>query len=140
MEYNVRFGDPEMQAVLPLIKGDFGMLVSAAANGTLGECPATSNERNALCVVLSSGGYPGDFTKGMKITGLSQKDEACTYVFHAGTARDNEGNIVTNGGRVLSVVGIGETFAEARERAYKRIKTLNFDNMHYRRDIGWSEI
>ena len=139
VEYNARFGDPETQAVLPLLKGDFGMLVRAAANGALGEYPGSvaSNGRSALCVVLTSGGYPGDFERGMRISGLAREDEdAGVHVFHSGTARDGEGNIVTNGGRVLSVVGTGETFAEAREGAYRRIRTLRFDNMHYRSDIG----
>jgi len=141
VEYNVRFGDPEIQAALPLLKGDFGMLARAAADGTLGECPTVPNEGSALCVVLCSGGYPGGFTKGMKITGLANNGEdSGAYVFHSGTARDGEGNIVTSGGRVLSVVGTGKTFAEARERAYKRIETLRFDNMRCRSDIGWSEI
>jgi phosphoribosylamine--glycine ligase len=141
VEYNVRFGDPEMQAVLPLLKGDFGALMQAAANGILGECPIIKSEGNAMCVVLTSGGYPGDFVKGMRIAGLGQEDgDAGAYVFHAGTGCDGEGNIVTNGGRVLSVVGTGETFAAARERAYQRIRTLSFENMHYRSDIGWSEI
>ena len=141
VEYNVRFGDPEIQAVLPLLNGDFGMLAKAAADGALGECSITTTEMSAMCVVLSSGGYPGDFTKGIKITGLADKDEEDgTYVFHSGTASDGRGNIVTNGGRVLSVVGTGKTFAEARERAYKKIQTLRFDNMHYRCDIGQSEI
>ncbi|MCL2684135.1 MAG: phosphoribosylamine--glycine ligase [Synergistaceae bacterium] len=143
VEYNARFGDPEIQAVLPLLTGDLGTLIQAAANGTLGGHPVMESEGSALCVVLTSGGYPGDFVKGMKITGIGRKDDgedADTYVFHSGTAFDGEGNIVTNGGRVLSVVGTGETFAAAREKAYRRIRTLSFENMHYRSDIGYSEI
>jgi phosphoribosylamine--glycine ligase len=140
VEYNVRFGDPETQAVLPLLQGDFGLLVKSAAGGALDECPDIRNSGNALCVVLASRGYPGEFSKGFKISGLDDKREYVgTNVFHSGTADDGSGNIVTNGGRVLSVVGVGATFDVARERAYDRIGALDFKNMHYRHDIGWSE-
>jgi phosphoribosylamine--glycine ligase len=140
VEYNVRFGDPETQAVLPLLSGDFGLMVRSAAEGRLGECPATGSDGNAMCVVLASGGYPGDFAKGFVISGLDDKKERDgAYVFHSGTARDGNGNVVTNGGRVLSAVGVGTTFEAARERVYGRIENLNFKNMRYRRDIGWSE-
>jgi phosphoribosylamine--glycine ligase len=140
VEYNVRFGDPEIQAVLPLLRCDFGLLVKSAAEGCLGECPDIDSQGSALCVVLASGGYPGDYMKGIRILGLDDKGEhAGTYVFHSGTASDGHGNVVTNAGRVLSVVGVGNSFDEARERAYARIETLGFSNMRYRRDIGWSE-
>jgi phosphoribosylamine--glycine ligase len=141
VEYNVRFGDPETQAVLPLLKGDFGLLVKSAAEGRLNECPEADSCGSALCVVMASGGYPGDdYMKGLRILGLEDKSEyAGTYVFHSGTASDGKGNVVTNSGRVLSVVGVGASFDEARERAYGRIETIRFNNMRYRRDIGWSE-
>jgi phosphoribosylamine--glycine ligase len=140
VEYNVRFGDPETQVVLPLLQSDFGLLVKSTAEGSLGECPETGVSGSALCVILTSGGYPGNYLKGMRITGLDDGiEQAGSIVFHSGTASDGKGNFVTNGGRVLSVVGMGSTFETARERAYEKIKTLRFNNMHYRRDIGWSE-
>jgi phosphoribosylamine--glycine ligase len=141
VEYNVRFGDPEAQAVLPLLRGDFGLAVRLAAEGRLSECPPIESGGYALCVVLASGGYPGDFMKGITITGLDDRlDLDGARVFHSGTAGDGKGNIVTNGGRVLSVVGMGDTLEDARASAYDRIGNIHFNNMHYRRDIGWSEL
>jgi phosphoribosylamine--glycine ligase len=100
-----------------------------------------ASDGSSLCVVLTSGGYPGEFMKGMRISGLDDRREYVeTYVFHSGTASDGRGGVVTNGGRVLSVVGVAPTFESARERAYGRIGTLIFNNMHYRSDIGWSEL
>jgi phosphoribosylamine--glycine ligase len=142
VEYNARFGDPETQAILPLISGDFGALALAAASGRLGECPEIEYSGNSLCVVLASGGYPGEFARGAEIHGLDSAGESAdTYVFHAGTARaaNGEGGIVSNGGRVLSVTGIGPTFETARERAYARVRGISFAGMSYRSDIGWSE-
>jgi phosphoribosylamine--glycine ligase len=89
-------------------------------------------------VVLASGGYPGEFEKGYVITGLSDDCEG-TFVCHSGTDKNGNGEILTNGGRVLSVAGTGADFAEARERAYKRVSQISFEGMRYRRDIGWSE-
>lgn len=140
VEYNVRFGDPETQAVLPLLRGDFGRLALSAAHGTLEDCPEMKYEGNAFCVVTASGGYPGKFRKGVIISGLHDEDApAGTFVYHSGTAKDDGGNIVTNGGRVLSVVGMGGDFASARDKAYARVERIKFENMHYRKDIGWSE-
>jgi phosphoribosylamine--glycine ligase len=139
VEYNARLGDPETQAVLPITSGDFGLVVLAAAEGRLEDAPELGVEGSALCVVLASGGYPGHFTKGLPITGLEAGDESGAYVYHSGTAMDEGGAITTNGGRVLSVVGTGINFDEARARAYGRIDSIHFKDMHYRRDIGWSE-
>ncbi|MDR1511035.1 MAG: phosphoribosylamine--glycine ligase [Synergistaceae bacterium] len=140
VEYNVRFGDPETQAVLPLLLGDFGRLALSAAEGTLRGCPDIEYGGNAFCVVMASGGYPGKFRKSLVISGLDDEDApAGTFVYHAGTSRNDDGSVVTNGGRVLSVVGTGGDFAAAREKAYARIAGITFENMHYRRDIGWSE-
>jgi phosphoribosylamine--glycine ligase len=138
IEFNARFGDPETQAVLPIIRGDFGASVLAAARGNLTEAPELDSDGNALCVVAASGGYPGHFAKGMPISGL-EDDEFGTCVYHSGTDADEDGDIVTSGGRVLSVTGTGPAFDIARSRAYGRIESINFKNMHYRRDIGWSE-
>jgi len=141
VEYNARFGDPETQAVLPLVSGDFGRVALAAAEGRLEEAPGLGYESAALCVVLASGGYPGAFAKGLTITGLGsgEPDTPNTFVYHSGTSSDSNGNITTNGGRVISVTGIGNTFGIARDRAYRKIESIHFENMHYRRDIGWSE-
>jgi phosphoribosylamine--glycine ligase len=140
VEYNVRFGDPEAQAVLPLLSGDFGSLTLKTALGELGECPETVFSGSALCVVLAAVGYPGKFERGAEISGLDRDAEFDgAYVFHAGTALNGEGKIVTNGGRALAVTGTGPTFESAREKAYARVSAISFDGMHYRRDIGWSE-
>jgi phosphoribosylamine--glycine ligase len=138
IEYNVRFGDPEAQAVLPLIRGDFGRLLLACAEGDVASAPAFENSGTALCVVAASGGYPGEYRKGLPIGGLDD-DVPGTFVYHAGTALTEDGTPVTSGGRVLSVVGTGATFGEARERAYARISRVSFEGMRFRRDIGWSE-
>lgn len=140
VEYNVRFGDPEAQAVLPLLSGDFGSLAQKTALGELEECPETVFSGHALCVVLAAEGYPGKFKKGAEISGLDRDAEfEGAYVFHAGTAVNGEGKIISNGGRVLSATGVAPTFELARERAYARASAIRFDGMHYRRDIGWSE-
>jgi phosphoribosylamine--glycine ligase len=140
VEYNVRFGDPEAQAVLPLLRGDFGRLALSAAEGTLGGCPDIEYGGSAFCVVMASGGYPGKFRKGLTISGLENENvPAGTFVYHSGTAKDGAGNIVTNGGRVLSVVGTGGDFASARKNAYARVAGIAFEDMRCRRDIGWSE-
>jgi phosphoribosylamine--glycine ligase len=140
VEYNVRFGDPEAQAVLPLLSGDFGFLALKTALGELDACPETAFSGYALCVVLAAGGYPGEFKKGDEISGLDRDAEfEDTYVFHAGTAANGDGKMLSNGGRVLGVTGVGSTFESARERAYARASAVRFDGMYYRRDIGWSE-
>jgi len=142
VEYNVRFGDPETQIVLPVLDdsfGDFGEVALACAEGRLSDLPTRERDkpRHAVCVVLASGGYPGTFNKGFPITGL-EDDLPDALVYHSGTRNSADG-VVTSGGRVLTVVGIGDTFAAARERAYERAGKINFEGMHYRRDIGWSE-
>ncbi|MDL2264142.1 phosphoribosylamine--glycine ligase [Synergistaceae bacterium OttesenSCG-928-I11] len=142
VEYNVRFGDPETQVVLPLYAGDLGVAMLAAAEGRLREVPKCGNDGHALGVVLASGGYPGPFEKNFPIEGLDKELDAKipgTSVFHSGTKRDASGRIVTAGGRVLTVVGTGATFNEARDRAYERVRAISFEHMHYRNDIGWSE-
>lgn len=140
VEYNVRFGDPETQVVLPLFREDLGRVALACANGNLAPQPACGNLGHALCVVLASGGYPGAFRRGLPISGLGPEDDIPnTFVCHAGTQADADGTARTDGGRVLTVVGIGDTFGEAKERAYARTAAISFEGMHYRHDIGWSE-
>ena len=140
VEYNCRFGDPEAQAVLPLLETDFASLCLAAAEGRLaGEPPAFSG-RSAVCVVLAANGYPGEYRKGDVIHGLAAAEASPdVLVFHAGTA-ERGGEVVTAGGRVLNVVGLGPEFALARERAYAAVSRIEFAGMHYRRDIAWREM
>jgi phosphoribosylamine---glycine ligase len=139
LEFNVRFGDPEAQAVIPIIKGDLGELCLAAAKGDLRGCEPAPSDMSAVCVVMASGGYPGKFEKGKVITGLEEAAKTDAIVFHAGTARRG-GDIVTSGGRVLGVTALAGTFGEAREKAYGAVDMIRFDGAHYRRDIGWKEM
>lgn len=137
IEYNCRFGDPETQVVLPRLKTDFVNICMAVAQGKLSHLKIEWDERPAACVVLASQGYPGDYPKGKAITGLdkaSQRPDA--QVFHAGTTM-KDGRIVTSGGRVLCVTGMGPTIREALEAAYGCVKEISFEGVHYRKDIGW---
>jgi phosphoribosylamine--glycine ligase len=136
LEYNCRFGDPETQVVLPMMRSDFGQVLVAAVQNRLDEIRAEWYNGCGVCVVLASGGYPGSYQTGFPISGL--EDAAAmegVCVFHAGTAR-RDGRVVTAGGRVLGVTALGSSFAEARERAYRACSAISFQNMHYRRDIG----
>lgn len=140
VEYNVRFGDPETQAVLPLYDGDLARMLKACADGELEHLPDWGFSRCALGVVLAAKGYPGDYEKGAPIEGIgADSAQPDTCLCHAGTRWGDQGLTYTNGGRVLTVVGVGDTFGEAKERAYKRIDAISFDGMQYRKDIGWSE-
>ena len=140
LEFNCRFGDPETQVVLPRLKGDLLELLLAVANGSLEHVSPSALEidpRAAVTVVLASGGYPGAFAKGFPITGV-EKAEALpdVLVFHAGTAFDGAGRLVTAGGRVLAVTALGADFAEARRRAYEAVGHIAFEGMYFRKDIG----
>ncbi|MCS7299365.1 MAG: phosphoribosylamine--glycine ligase [Spirochaetia bacterium] len=135
LEFNCRFGDPEAQVILPIMKTDFYDVASATAEGLLKKVKFEMYEKFAGCVVLASNGYPGDYEKGMKISGdLSENDDV--VVFHAGTTLAN-GNLITNGGRVLNVVGISDNLKQALNIAYARVEKIHFDGMFYRKDIGW---
>ncbi|MEA4880941.1 MAG: phosphoribosylglycinamide synthetase C domain-containing protein, partial [Synergistaceae bacterium] len=137
IEYNVRFGDPEAQVVLPLLEGDLGEILLACAGGRLEEIEWKETSRWAADVVLASGGYPGPFEKGKIISGLEEAERGENFLlFHGGTALSPEGKICTAGGRVFSAVGVGGTLEEALERAYAGVSLISFDSMHYRRDIG----
>ncbi|MCE5200959.1 MAG: phosphoribosylamine--glycine ligase [Synergistaceae bacterium] len=135
LEYNVRLGDPEAQVVLPVFEGDFGEVILACCKGDLAKVEWPDPRRYALGVVMASGGYPDKYETGVKITFL-QEDIPDTYVYHAGTSFDANGDLVTSGGRVFTVVGIADTLQAARDLAYKRVKTVHFLNAHYRNDIG----
>ena len=135
LEYNVRLGDPEAQVVLPIFDGDWGETVLACCRGVLDTIPWTSPKKHALAIVLSSGGYPLSFQKGFPIQGLEQVAPD-TIIYHAGTALNDQGAVVTDGGRVLAVVGIADTLCEAQKKAYDRANLIHFEGCHYRKDIG----
>ncbi len=132
LEYNVRFGDPETQAVLPRLQGDFGALLHSAAIGALSDDELSWDPRTAVAVIMASPGYPESAKTGTTIIGL---DECDALVFHAGTRASGE-TLVTSGGRVLAVVALDETTEAARARVYPELEKIRFDGAHYRRDIG----
>jgi len=136
IEFNVRFGDPEAQAVMPLIDGDILPLLSSAADGSLGSHAPRMRDQVSVGVVIASGGYPGPVKSGLPIQGLDEAERVKSVtVYHAGTAmKDNR--VVTAGGRVLTIVATGADFGEARERAYEAVARISFEGMQYRRDIG----
>ena len=133
LEFNVRMGDPETQALMMRLESDWGEVLMAAAQGALPQTPLQWSREPATSVVMASGGYPGRFATGKKITGLENVKDA--VVFQAGTKR--EGNdIVTAGGRVLGVTARGANLKQSIDRAYAAVKQIQFDGMHYRKDIG----
>jgi phosphoribosylamine---glycine ligase len=134
LEFNCRFGDPETQVILPLLANDLAEIMLACADGTLNQVSTHWRKGACATVVAASPGYPSSYPKGLEIHGLAQEIDE-TIVFHAGTTCIDE-QIVTAGGRVLSVSGIGDTLATALDRAYDRIGQIHFEGMHYRRDIG----
>lgn len=134
LEYNARFGDPETQVLMPMIKSDLFPILEASAVGNLHNCSIEIDSGACVGVVVASGGYPAAYEKGKIITGLDTLADE-TMVFHAGTNLQN-GQLVTNGGRVLAVVSRGETTAEAIEKVYREVAKLYFPGMQYRRDIG----
>ena len=137
LEYNARFGDPETQVVLPRMKNDIVEVFEACVDGTLDQIELEFEDNAAVCVVLASDGYPVKYEKGLPIRGLENfRDKDGYYVFHAGTAFDKDGGIVTNGGRVLGVTATGRDLKEARANAYKATEWIDFDNKYMRHDIG----
>ena len=136
IEYNARFGDPETQVILPRLKTDLLDIMLACTNGTLNNINIEWYDNAAVCVILASGGYPVSYTKGYEITGLEKISEKKNMiVFHAGTEK-KEGKIVTSGGRVLGINGIGNNIDEAIKTAYKGVEIVNFNQKHFRTDIG----
>lgn len=137
LEYNARFGDPEAQVVLPRLENDIIDVMEACVDGTLDQIDLKFENRATVCVVLASDGYPVAYEKGKKITGLENFDNKKDYYcFHAGTKFDDNGDIVTNGGRVLGVTATADTLKEARAKAYEATEWVNFDNKYMRHDIG----
>jgi phosphoribosylamine--glycine ligase len=137
IEYNARFGDPEAQAVLPLLESDLLEIMFATEEGRLDTITPEWSDESCACVVLASGGYPGDYKKGLPITLDPANHE---FVYHAGTARDASGQLITNGGRVLAICAKGKTPKEALEHVYGNIDKAAFEGAFYRRDIGVSAV
>ena len=138
LEYNARFGDPEAQVVLPRLENDIIEVFEACIDGTLDQVDLKfDNDRATVCVILASDGYPVEYKKGYPISGLEKfKGLDGYYVFHSGTKFDENGQIVTNGGRVLGVTALGDTLADAIHKAYAAAEQIHFDGAHMRRDIG----
>ena len=137
LEYNARFGDPEAQVVLPRMKNDIIDVMEACVDGTLDTIDLQFEDNACVCVVLASDGYPVKYEKGFKITGFEKFDgKEDYYCYHAGTKFDDDGNIVTNGGRVLGITATGATLKEARAKAYEATEWVQFDNKYMRHDIG----
>ena len=138
VEYNVRFGDPECQCLMMRLGGQALDLMLACAEGRLGEAKVRWAEDHALCVVLAAEGYPGAYVRGTTVGGLSALPrDSRNMVFHAGTARDEDGAVVAAGGRVLGVTARGDTLAEARDAAYAMVDAIDWPEGFCRRDIGW---
>ncbi len=140
IEFNCRFGDPETQPIMCRLESSLILLIEAAQAKALNKVEATWDPRPTLGVVLAAGGYPGDYAKGDVIDGL---DEAATLdgkVFHAGTALDAEGRVVTAGGRVLCATAIGESVEQAQQQAYRLAEKIRWNGMFYRKDIGYRAI
>ena len=133
VEFNVRFGDPEAQVILPRLQNDLLEIMEASTAGCLSSIKLTWKQEACVCVIAASGGYPGDYKTGVPISGL--KSGVNDMVFHAGTKIVGT-NLVTNGGRVLNVSSLGESLTQARTRAYERLQNIHFEKMHYRTDIA----
>jgi phosphoribosylamine---glycine ligase len=134
IEYNVRLGDPETEAIMLRLKSDFVDLLEGAAFGTLSGLKVETDERSAVTVMLVSGGYPGDYEKGKAITGF--EDVTGSIVFHAGT-KHNGDVIETDGGRVIAVSTLGNNMKEALALSYQNAERIRFNNMYYRKDLGF---
>tara|TARA_R110000868_G_scaffold152935_1_gene378179 strand:- start:28 stop:624 length:597 start_codon:yes stop_codon:yes gene_type:complete len=140
LEYNCRFGDPETQPIMMRLRSDLATACLALLEGRGDAVELDWDPRKALGVVVASGGYPASYAKGKVISGLETGAAPDTYVFHAGTTLDDNDRIVTSGGRVLCVVGLGDTVGEAQARAYARVDEIAFDGAFCRRDIGYRAI
>ena len=141
LEYNARFGDPEAQVVLPRMENDIIDVFEACIDGTLDKIDLKFTDNACVCVVLASDGYPLEYKKGFEITGMENfKGKDSYFLFHAGTKFNEEGKVVTNGGRVLGVTALGEDLKKARANAYEATEWVNFDNKYMRHDIGLSLI
>lgn len=135
VEFNARFGDPETQVVLPLLKGDLVEIMLACAEGRLKDVPVEWEDGAAVCVVMASGGYPGSYEKGKEIKGLEAAEAGGNLVIHAGTAL-KDGKVVTSGGRVLGIVGKAADIKQAVDKAYEGVGKVSFEGMYFRHDIA----
>ncbi len=135
LEFNARFGDPETQVVLPLLKTDLLDVLEGVVEHRLDQVQIEWHDQEAVCVVLTSGGYPGSYPTGYPITGLPAKEDDSVKVFHAGTAQ-RDGGIVTHGGRVLGVTGLDTTLSGATHRAYQMAASIEFEGRYFRKDIA----
>jgi phosphoribosylamine--glycine ligase len=144
LEFNARFGDPETQVVVPRMDFDLFEAMQAVVDGRLKHFPMRWRPEAAICVVVASGGYPGEFSKGKEIRGLSEAQQTTrAIVFHAGTRRrDTQAPpaVLTDGGRVLGVTALGSDLRDAQREAYRAIEKIQFDGMHFRKDIGYREL
>jgi phosphoribosylamine--glycine ligase len=141
LEYNIRFGDPETQAMLPRLKSDFLQMLIAASEGRLNEIQGDWHDQTALCVVMAANGYPGDYLKGSVIRGLTDANKIPNaHVYHAGTKLNDKGEMTSYGGRVLGVTAMGATAEEAQRIAYEAVDKIDWPGGFCRRDIGWRAI
>lgn len=136
IEFNCRFGDPEAQAILPLLASDLAEAMWLTSRGDLSDYVLRISRQWAMTVVMASQGYPGEYQSGKAISGLTNHADPHTVIFHAGTARGPRGRLITNGGRVLAVTAWGDSFQQARERAYYAVSKISFEGEHHRSDIG----
>jgi phosphoribosylamine--glycine ligase len=135
VEFNARFGDPETQAVLPLLESDLVEIMDACASGNLADKKINWSDKSAVCVVMASGGYPKAYKKNLPIEGLDAAKDLGAIIFHAGTT-EVDGKILTSGGRVLGVTAVAENIQTAIEKVYKCVDAIKFEDMHYRKDIA----
>ena len=136
LEFNCRFGDPETQAILPLLETPLEELMLACVEQRLAQLPPIQwHPGSAVCVVAASEGYPGSYQKGMEIKGIEEAQALGAIVFHAGTKLQQQ-NLVTDGGRVLGITAVGENFKDAIQKTYQALEVIEFEGMYYRRDIG----
>jgi phosphoribosylamine--glycine ligase len=140
LEFNCRFGDPETQPILFRLRSDLLHLIDAALEGKLSRTKAEWDPHPAVGVVMAAGGYPGEYRKGDEITGLPTAPSPTSKVFHAGTGRDASERIVTRGGRVLCVVGSGDTVQAAQAAAYEVVRQIHFTGAVFRTDIGYRAV
>jgi phosphoribosylamine---glycine ligase len=136
LEYNIRFGDPETQVILPRMESSLIEVMEAVIERSLNKIKMIWSDKRSVCVILASGGYPGRYEKGREIKGLDGVRDKGVMVFHAGTLKKQDGRVVTSGGRVLGVTAVDESLEAAREKAYSAAEIIGFEGKHYRTDIG----
>jgi len=139
LEFNARFGDPETQAILPRLETDLVDIMMASVNGTLNKVNIKWSDDACVGVVLASGGYPGEYQAG-RVISVSERLEKDVDIYYAGANKRGDGQVVTDGGRVLTVAAVGKTLKDARDKAYRNIQHINFKGMHYRTDIAAREV